>query len=54
MTTSQHGLDNGMALIRRQAIILTNDGWITDAYMRHSLKLFHIMTSPCVREIHYV
>ena len=25
---------NGLAPIRRQAIIWNNDGWITDAYMR--------------------
>ena len=26
------GVDNGLAPTRRQAIILTNDGYITDAY----------------------
>ena len=30
------GPDNGLAPIRRQAIIWTNDGLFTDAYMRHS------------------
>ena len=30
------GLDNGLAPTRRQAIILTNDGYFTEAYMRHS------------------
>ena len=30
------GLDNGLAPARRQAIIWTNEGWFTDAYMRHS------------------
>ena len=28
--------DNGLAPIRRQAIICTNDGYFSDAYMRHS------------------
>ena len=31
--------DNGLALIRQQAIIWTNDGLITDAYMRHSASM---------------
>ena len=31
--------DNGLAPIRRQAIIWTNDGSITDAYMRHSASM---------------
>ena len=35
-TMFQHGSDNGLAPARRQAIIWTNDGWITGAYMRHS------------------
>ena len=30
------GPDNGLAPIRRQAIIWTRDGLFTDAYMRHS------------------
>ena len=30
------GSDNGLAPTRRQAIIWTNDGNFTDAYMRHS------------------
>ena len=30
------GLDNGFVPTRRQAIIWTNDGIFTDAYMRHS------------------
>ena len=29
------GSDNGLAPTRRQAIIWTNDGKLTDAYMRH-------------------
>ena len=32
---SNIGSDNGLAPTRRQAIIWTNDGWFTDAYMRH-------------------
>ena len=32
---SSIGSDNGLALNRRQAIIWTNDGYFTDAYMRH-------------------
>ena len=31
--------DNGLAPTRRQAIIWTNDGWVTDAYMRHSASM---------------
>ena len=31
--------DNGLAPSRRQAIILTNDGKFTDAYMRHSASM---------------
>ena len=30
---------NGLALMRRQAIIWTNDGWFTDAYMLHSASM---------------
>ena len=33
------GSDNGLAPTRRKAIIWTNDGWITDAYMRHSVSM---------------
>ena len=33
---SSIGSDNGLAPPRRQAIIWTNDGLFTDAYMRHS------------------
>ena len=33
---SSIGSDNGLAPTRRQAIIGTNDGQITDTYMRHS------------------
>ena len=29
------GSDNGLAPARQQAIIWTNDGFFTDAYMRH-------------------
>ena len=32
---SSIGLDNGLAPNRRQAIILTNGGDFTDAYMHH-------------------
>ena len=32
-------LDNGLAPTRRQAIIWTNDSYITDAYMRHSASM---------------
>ena len=31
--------DNGLAPARRQAIIWTNDGLFTDAYMRHSASM---------------
>ena len=31
--------DNGLAPSRRQAIIWTNDGLFTDAYMRHSASM---------------
>ena len=31
--------DNGLAPTSRQAIIWTNNGWITDAYMRHSASM---------------
>ena len=33
------GLDNGLAPNRQQAIIWTNDGQCTDAYMRHSASM---------------
>ena len=33
------GSDNGLAPRRRQAIIWTNDGYFTDAYMRHSASM---------------
>ena len=33
------GSDNGLAPTRRKAIIWTNDGLITDAYMRHSASM---------------
>ena len=36
LTTFQHGLDNGLAQTRWQAIIWTNDAWFTDANMCHS------------------
>ena len=36
---SSIGSDNGLAPTRRQAIIWTNDGEITDAYMRHSASM---------------
>ena len=31
--------DNGLVPVRRQAIIWTNDGKFTDAYMRHSASM---------------
>ena len=31
--------DDGLAPTRRQAIIWTDDGYITDAYMRHSASV---------------
>ena len=33
------GSDNGWATIMRQAIIWTNDGWFTDAYMRQAASI---------------
>ena len=33
------GSDNGLAPARRQAIIWTNVGYITDGYMRHSASM---------------
>ena len=33
------GSDNGLAPTRRQTIIWTNDGLVTDAYMRHSASM---------------
>ena len=36
LTMPSIGSDNGLAPTRQQAIIWTNDGQITDAYMRHS------------------
>ena len=33
------GSDNGSAPTRRQAIVWTNDGYIIDAYMRHSASM---------------
>ena len=33
------GSDNGLAPSRRQAIIWTNDGYFTDAYLRHSASM---------------
>ena len=33
------GSDNGLAPARRQAIIWTNDGPFTDAYIRHSASM---------------
>ena len=33
------GSDNGLAPARRQAIVWTNDGYFTDAYMRHSASM---------------
>ena len=36
---SNIGSDNGLAPSRWQAIIWTNDGYITDPYMRHSASM---------------
>ena len=36
---SSIGSDNGLAPARQQAIIWTNDGQFTDAYMRHSTSM---------------
>ena len=36
---SSIGSDNGLAPARRQAIIWSNDGLFTDAYMRHSASM---------------
>ena len=36
---SSFGLDNDLAPARRQAIIWTNGGLFTDAYMRHSASM---------------
>ena len=36
---SSLGSDNGLAPTRRQAIVWTNAGLITDAYMRHSASM---------------
>ena len=33
---AEFGSDNGLAPSRRQAIIWTNYGYISDAYMRHA------------------
>ena len=44
-SNSSIGLDNGLALSRRQAIIWNNDGYITDAYVRHSASLSWRMNS---------
>ena len=39
INNSSIGSDNGLAPSRRQAIIWTNDGQFTDAYMRHSASM---------------
>ena len=39
LTYSSIGSDIGLAPSRRQAIIWTNDGWFTDAYIRHSASM---------------
>ena len=36
---SSIGSDNGLLPSRQQAIIWTNDGCFTDAYMRHSASM---------------
>ena len=33
------GSDNGLAPTRRQAVVWNNDGYFTDAYMRHSASM---------------
>ena len=33
------GLDNGLAPTKQQAVIWTNDGYFTDAYIRHSASM---------------
>ena len=33
------GSDNGLVPARWQAIVWTNDGYFTDAYMRHSASM---------------
>ena len=38
-TISSIGSDDGLALTRRQAIIWTNNGKFTDAYVRHSASM---------------
>ena len=37
--SSSIGSDNGLAPARRQTIIWTNDGVITEAYMRHPASM---------------
>ena len=39
LTIFHIGSDNGLAPVRQQAIIWTNDGKFTDAYMRHSASM---------------
>ena len=39
LTIFHQGSDNGLAPTRRQAIIWSNDGKFTDAYMRHSASM---------------
>ena len=39
INTSSIGSDNGLAPYRRQTIIWTNDGQITDVYMRNSASM---------------
>ena len=36
---SSIGLDDGLALVRPQAIVWTNDGEFIDAYMRHPASM---------------
>ena len=33
------GSDNGLVPVRQQAIVWTNDGWLTDAYIQHSASM---------------
>ena len=44
---SSIGSDNGLAPTRRHAIIWSNDGWITNTYMRHSASMSSLIPSNC-------
>ena len=55
---SSIGSDIGLAPSRRQAIIWTNVGWFTDAYMRHSASMSYeweaVHHSMCQESIWYL